>query len=430
MLTQLGAGLAGIVDTIMVGHYSTTALAAVSFAHSIFITFMVFAMGALMGLTPLVGYAYVQDQHERLGLLWRTGIRFALLLSIVMIGLLGLVLVAMPYMGQDPVIVRACVPYYILSMLSVLPFLLYHAEKQYLEGLGNTTVAMVVMIGMNVVNIPLNWLFIYGHGGFPEMGATGAGLATLIVRILQPLIILMIIRSKTDWKDYLVGTFRRSSHCIGELARLGLPIGLQQMLEIFAFTFSVTMVGWISKEAVAAHQIVNNVSTLTFMVSTGIGAATTIRVSHQYGRGRLYDMHMAAQGALHLALVWSILVAGVIICCSKQIPYIFSEDTEVLRMAAPLLILCGLYQISDALQCVGGAMLRGISDVRIPTCIAFTVYILIALPLGYVLMFPLGMGVSGIWIAFIVGLTLAAILLLARWRRIAPKEKEQVTSGK
>lgn len=421
MLTQLGAGLAGLIDTIMVGHYSTTALAAVSFANSIFITFMVFSMGALMGLTPLVGYAYVQNNHERVASLWRSGVVFSLILSLVMMSILGLILLFLPYMGQDEEVVRACVPYYIIAMVSTVPFLLYHAEKQFLEGLGNTTVAMVVMIILNVLNIPLNWLLIYGHAGFPAMGATGAGVATLIIRVLQPLIMGVVIYCTPAWKPYLVGTLQSGIKNLKQLAHIGLPIGLQQMLEIFAFTFSVTMVGWISKEAVAAHQIVNNISTFTFLVSTGIGAAATIRVSHQYGQNRIHDMHMAARGAVHLALLWSIVAAGVIISCSHLIPRIFTEDAEVLAIASPLLILCGLYQISDAIQCVGGAMLRGISDVRIPMRMAFVVYIVIALPLGYLLMFPLGLGVSGIWIAFIVGLTLAAVFLQWRWHKIAPR---------
>lgn len=413
MLTQLGAGIAGIIDSIMVGHYGTTELAAVSFANSIFFTWMVFAMGALMGITPLTGYAFVQQDEARLKQMWRSGLSFALLLTVAMVLVLVAIAFVMPYMGQDPDVISKAIPYYALATISTLPFLLYHAEKQFLEGLGNTTIAMVVMIVMNILNIPLNWLLIYGHCGLPAMGATGAGVATLIVRVLQPIIIFCIIRYRREWKGYIGGC--GSLRDTWEVIKLGLPIGLQQMMEIFAFTFSVTLVGWISKEAVAAHQIVNNISDLTFLVSTGIGAATTIRVSHQYGAGRIHDMHMAARAALHMALAWSLLAAAVCIGGANYIPRIFTDDPAVLALAGPILILCGLFQISDAMQCVGGAMLRGIADVKVPMGIAFFVYIVLALPLGYVLMFPCGMGVQGMWVAFIVGLTMAAILLHSRW---------------
>lgn len=420
MLTQLGAGIAGIIDSIMVGHYSTTDLAAVSFANSIFFTAMVFAMGALMGLTPLVGYAFVQHDEDRLKGLWRSGLTFAMILSVLMIALLVMIGSLMPYMGQDDEVVRACKPYYIMATISTFPFLLYHVEKQYLEGLGNTTIAMVVMIVINVLNIPLNWIFIYGHLGAPALGATGAGIATLIVRMIQPILVLLFMLLRPQWRQLIGGT--GSIREAWTVARIGIPIGLQQTMEIFVFTFSVTMVGWISKEAVAAHQIVNNVADLTFMVSLGIGAATTIRVSHQYGEGHIHDMHMAARAAIHMGLVWSITAAVVIISCSGLIPLIFTEDEVVIGIASPLLILCGLFQISDGLQCIGGAMLRGIADVKRPMQIALVVYILITLPLGYILMFPVGLGVRGMWVAFIVGLTTAAIMLHVRWKRIAQKE--------
>lgn len=421
MLSQLGAGIAGIVDSIMVGHYSTTALAAVSFANSIFFTLMVFSMGALMGITPLVGYAFVQKDEEKLSELWRCGLTFALILVLLMIGILIGIGYMMPYMGQEEEIVRACVPYYILATVSTIPFLLYHFEKQYLEGLGNTTIVMVVTIAMNILNIPLNWLFIFGHCGCPALGATGAGIATLIVRTLQPILVFWVMMSRSQWRRLMGGCC--SIRDTWSVAKIGLPIGCQQTMEIFAFTFSVILVGWIGKEAVAAHQITNNLADMFFMVSLGIGAAATIRVSHQYGERRIHDMHMAARAAIHMGLVWSLLTATVCFIGSDWLPRIFTDDEQVIAIASPIIILCGLFQISDALQCIGGAMLRGIADVRVPMYIAFLVYIIICLPLGYVLMFPLGLGVQGMWIAFIVGLTTAAVLLHVRWNRIAPKEE-------
>lgn len=420
MLTQLGAAMAGIIDSVMVGHFGTTELAAVSFANSIFFTVMVFCFGALMSITPLVGYAYVQHDGERVSRLYRSGLRYCLLLILFMLMLLCAFVPVMPHMGQDSEVIRVALPYYWLAIASVPPFLLGHYLKQYMEGLGNTMIAMIVTLTLNLVNIPLNWIFIFGHLGCPAMGATGAGVATLIIRTLQPIAILLFIRARKEWQPFRQAC-RVEWSTVHELMRLGLPIGLQQAMEIIAFTFSVTLVGWISKEAVAAHQIANHLSDLTFMVSCGIGAATTIRVAHQYGAGRLYDMRMAARASIHLGLVWSLVGASVMIGGSRLIPLAFTSDPEVISLASSLLILAGLFQISDALQCIGGAMLRGLSDVRVPMYIAFVTYIVIALPLGYVLMFPAGMGVQGMWVAFIVGLTIAAVALHSRFYYLTKK---------
>lgn len=408
----------------MVGHFGTTELAAVSFANSIFFTVMVFAFGAMMGVTPLVGYAFVQQKDERVGTLFRSGLLFAVVLSLVLTALLAAFYLVFPHMGQDESLIRVATPYYFLATISALPFLLGHYAKQFLEGLGNTFAAMVVTITLNLVNIPLNWIFIFGHLGAPAMGATGAGVATLIIRCLQPVCLFGVIFMIPRWRKFVnIGKCRLKSAL--EVAKLGIPIGLQQAMEIVAFTGSVTLVGWISKEAVAAHQIANHLSDLTFMVSCGIGAATTIRVAHQYGAGKIYEMRMAAKASLHLGLVWSLFGAAVMIGGCKLIPLAFTSDPEVIEIASALLILSGLFQISDAMQSIGGAMLRGISDVKVPMMIAFLVYIVIALPLGYVLMFPCGMGVNGMWVAFIVGLTLAAILLHLRFWRIAPKAPQK-----
>lgn len=423
MLTQLGAAMAGIIDSVMVGHYGTTELAAVSFANAIFFTLMVFAMGSLMGITPLIGYAFVQGDKERVTTIFRSGLVYTILLSVAMMLLLLAILLVMPYMGQDPTVLRACVPYYMLAMISTLPFLLGVLEKQFLEGLGNTMVAMVVSITLNVVNIPLNWIFIFGHCGCPALGATGAGVATLIIRILQPIVLYVIIARRDEWKGYLL-RMKTTWTQVLEVIKIGLPIGLQQTMEIVAFTGSVVFVGWISKEAVAAHQIANHLSDLFFMVSMGIGAATVIRVSHQYGAGKIHDMHMAADAAMHMGVLWSLVAATICLTCSRIIPMAFTEDEQVIEIASPLLILCGLFQISDALQCVGGARLRGLADVKVPMVIAFVTYIIITIPLGYILMFKANMGVNGMWVAFIVGLTIAAISMYIRWKQIAPKDVE------
>ena len=422
MLTQLGASLVGFFDSIMVGHYATVDLAAVSFSNAIFFTVMVFAMGALMGITPLVGIqvganANSVASHTPITSLFQNGMLFTVLLSALMLLLLGGCIPFLDRFGQDPAVVEVARPYYILIVISLVPFLFFSFFKQFLEGLGNTMVAMVITLVMNGLNILLNWVFIYGNWGVEPMGATGAGLGSLISRIGMPLCFWAVMAFHKEWKQYLRMAWERFSwQRIRELARIGFPIGGQTLLETFLFTASFVIIGWISKEALAAHQVANQIADMTFMLALGIGAATTIRVSHQMGEGNIYGMRMASNASVHLVLLMNTLGAALMIGLRNYIPMLFTEDAEVIAIASQLIVLAGLFQYADGLQAVGAAMLRGITDVKVPMVIAFVSYILIGLSVGLVCAFPLCMGASGIWIGFIFALAIAAICFHIRFR--------------
>lgn len=430
MLTQLGASLVGLFDSIMVGHYATVDLAAVSFANAIFFTVMVFAMGALMGITPLVGIHVGELNNQsslaqssssvgkKIATLFQNGILFTILLSVLMLILLGGCILFLDYFGQDPAVIEAARPYYILIVVSLVPFLFFTFFKQFLEGLGNTTVAMVITLVMNGLNIFLNWVFIYGHLGAEPMGATGAGIGSLIARIGMPLCFWAVMVFHKEWKQYLYMVQKNFSwENIKELAKIGFPIGGQTLVETFLFTASFVVIGWISKEALAAHQVANQIADMTFMLALGIGSATTIRVSHQLGAGDLKAVRMASNASIHLVLLMNTLGAGLMIGLRNYIPLLFTEDVEVIAIASQLIVCAGLFQYADGLQAVGAAMLRGITDVKVPMVIAFVSYILVGLSIGILFAFPLEMGAVGIWIGFILGLALAAICFHIRFRK-------------
>ena len=427
MLTQLGASLVGFFDSIMVGHYATVDLAAVSFSNAIFFTVMVFAMGALMGITPLVGIQVGEMKQgsenesivrRNIASLFQNGMLFTVLLSALMLLLLGGCILFLDHFGQDPAVVEVARPYYILIVISLVPFLFFSFFKQFLEGLGNTMVAMVITLLMNGLNILLNWVFIYGNWGFEPMGATGAGFGSLISRIGMPLCFWAVMAFHKEWKQYLRMTWERFSwQRIHELVKIGFPIGGQTLLETFLFTASFVIIGWISKEALAAHQVANQIADMTFMLAMGIGSATTIRVSHQLGEGNIPGVRMASNASVHLVLLMNTIGAALMISLRNYIPMLFTEDTEVIAIASQLIVLAGLFQYADGLQAVGAAMLRGITDVKVPMMIAFVSYILIGLSVGLVCAFPLGMGASGIWIGFIFALAIAAICFHIRFNR-------------
>ena len=420
MLTQLGAALVGLFDSIMVGHYGTTDLAAVSFSNALFFTVMVFAMGALMAVTPIVGYAVgAEEGRERISALLANGLVFTLLVAIFAFAFLAPCIPFLDRFGQDPEVVACAGPYYLLIVLSIAPFLFFCLCKQFLEGLGNTTVAMVITVACNLLNILLNWVFIFGHWGFPAMGATGAGWATLIARSLTALSFLVVMFWHREWRQYFTLISRRMFRWteILQYIRIGTPIGLQSFVEAFLFTASFVIIGWISKEALAAHHIANQMADLTFMLALGIGSATTIRVSHQLGRGDLHAVRMASRASVHLCLLMNTIGAVLMISLRNYLPYIFTEDEEVVAIAGTLILIAGLFQYADGLQCVGAAMLRGIRDVRVPMRIALVAYIGVAMPLGLVLTFPLGLGAKGMWLAFIIGLAIPAVCYHIRFQR-------------
>ena len=434
MLTQFGAALVGLADSIMVGHYGTADLAAVSFSNALFFTVMVFAMGALMGITPLVGHVHgrmekllkegttdeeIAHKHEQITSYLANGLVFTGLMSVLSLAILAPCIGFLDAFGQEPEVVVCARPYYILIVLSIVPFLLFTFSKQFLEGLGNTTVAMLITIGCNLLNILLNWVFIFGHCGFEAMGAEGAGWASLIARCLMPICFLVAMFCKADWRRYITSMRRWliTRREVEHLLTIGMPIGLQSFAEAFLFTASFVIIGWISKESLAAHHIANQMADLTFMLALGIGSATTIRVSHQLGKGDLHAVRMASRASVHLCLLMNTIGAAIMIFGRNVIPYIFTNDPEVIPIASMLLIIAGTFQYADGLQCIGAAMLRGIQDVRVPMRIALFAYIGVALPLGLALTFPMSLGAKGMWIAFVIALAIPAVLFHVRFHR-------------
>ena len=433
MLTQLGASLVGLFDSIMVGHYATVDLAAVSFSNALFFTVMVFAMGALMGLTPLIGIQVGKisdttdnsDESTRLAeskniisSLFQNGMLFTILLSIMTLILLGGCIPFLHCFGQDPAVVEVARPYFILIVISIVPFLFFTFFKQFLEGLGNTSVAMVITLVMNGINILLNWLFIYGNWGCPELGATGACIGSLVARIGMPICFFVVMYFRREWKEYMTSMrwSKFKASVIKELTKIGFPIGVQTLMETIAFTAAFIFIGWISKEALAAHQIANQICDMTFMVILGIGSATTIRVSHQLGANNLHGVRMASNASIHLVLFINTIGAILMIGLRNQIPMLFTEDPEVIAIASKLVVLAGVLQLADGLQVVAASMLRGITDVKIPMFIALFSYTIVCISIGLFLAFPMGMGAVGIWIGFVVGLSVAAICLHIRFR--------------
>ena len=422
VMTQLGQILVQVADNVMVGRYGgddPTPLAATSFGGSVFFILFIAGVGIALGLTPLIGELYAQGDRCKSSQYLQNGLMFYTLLGFLVCGLQLAVIPLMYHMGQPVEVVDMAIPYYKLLAYSMPFIMLFFTFKQFLEGVGNTRVEMVVVILCNLMNVGLNWIFIYGHLGFEELGATGAGLGTLGSRIAMPIMIIGYFYKKQKYRAYLQGFSPRnySVKTIRTLLRMGLPISLQMFLEASAFVGTSIMMGWLSKTAISANQIAMTLGNCAFMIVTSIGAATTIRISHCYGARSLKELTLAAKASYHLVIAWNLFAAITFISLCNVIPTFFTTNAEVIDLASKLILLIAVYQLADGIQNVSVGILRGIQDVKIIMPIAFLSYIVFNLPVGYLLGFTLGMGAQGLILGFTVGLTTAAVLLIVRYRR-------------
>ena len=422
VLAQVGQVLVQVADNVMVGRYGgddPVPLAAVSFGGSVWFLLFIAAIGFSAGLTPLVGELYARHEHRRAAVLLQNSILFYTLVGVAAMLLLlaGEPLLSM--LGQPQNVVAAALPYYRLMAMCTPFVMLFGAFKQFLEGVGNTRAVMVMLLAANMLNILLNWVFIYGRLGMPEYGAAGAGLATLVSRMVLPVMAVAYFLRRPHYRIYLRGfrMLRMSREALASLTRMGLPISMQMFLENSAFIATGIMMGWFGEAAIGANQITITLANCAFMIVMSVGAATTIRVSHCYGLRDTDTLSQAVHASYHLGLVWNAFTAAVFILLRHQIPYIFTSNAEVAGLTSQLLVFVALFQLSDGLQNISVGTLRGIQDVRIIMPIAFMAYILLNLPVGYLFGFVLGMGPEGLYLGYTFGLSSAAVLMMVRIKR-------------
>lgn len=419
VMTQMGQIMVQLFDNAMVGHLGALPLAAVSYAGTVFFLLFAIAIGISLGITPLVGESYAQGRHRDSARYLQNSIALYTVVGFVLVMLLLLARPLMYRLGQPVEVVDMAIPYYSYLVWSILPFMLFASFKQFLEGIGNTKVAMVIVVTSNLLNIFLNWVFIYGKLGAPAMGAAGAGLATLIARLLTPLMVIWYFMHHRRLRRYL-NFFKKEGFSLGTVRSLlgvGFPISLQMFMEGSAFCFTSIMMGWISTVAIAANQIATVTANLTFMILIGVSSATTIRVSHEWGRRDWKSLRRAATASYHIGLMYNFIMGVTIVSLRRWLPMMFTTDPEVVELTSKLLVFVALFQISDGLQNISVGILRGMQDVRITIVIAFFSYLVINLPVGYLLAFVAGWGAEGLWVGYIFGLSVAAVLLNARFRR-------------
>lgn len=429
MLGQMGVILVGFIDNIMVGQYGTQELAAASFVNGFINIAFVFAMGFSYGLTPLASGSFAAH-NGKLRTLLKSSTLLNLLMGLLITLVMWVCLVNIHWFRQPEELLPLIKPYYTIHLVSIVPLIIFYGYKQFVDGTGNTKVGMMSIIISNVINILFNYLLIFGKLGFPEFGLIGAGLSTFISRIVM----LVILIYEVHWTKRFKGIFEQNGAEIGhverssiqKLGKIGIPSALQLGMETASFSIAVVMVGWIGTIELAAHQIVNTVSTLGFLMFYGMSAAVMIRVGRFYELKNPKEIRGVVRAGLKIQLTMALSVMAFLLLFRKDIPKIFTSDSAVVELAALVIFPLVAYQLCDMLQILFSNALRGLQDVKFTAWAAAFCYLGLTISMAYVFGFVLDYGILGIWSAFFVGFTTLAGLLIYRYRRVLRQLEENV----
>lgn len=412
IIGQLGTIVLGFADTMMIGHHSTEELAAASFVNNMFMLVLIFALGFSYAITPMVSGMYAQERDDEVGKVVKNGILANVILSLLLIATLFILYANIGNLGQPEELLPLMRPYLVINIVS-LPFVMsFNVLKQFADGITDTRTPMWILVGGNLMNIIGNWILIYGKCGLPELGLLGAGLATLISRIVMFATFAYLFFYRRSYQPYSNG-FRESSvssRCIRKIYSLGMPLALQMGMETAAFALCSVMVGWLGVTALAAHQIMLTVSQLFYMIYYGMAAAVAIRVSYFQGQKDVKALRQTTYAGMHLILLIAVCVSIPVFLLRNQIGGWFNDDAEVQSLISILIIPLIVYQFGDCLQCTFANALRGISYVKPLMFTAFFAYFMLCLPVSYIFGFVCDWGLVGIWFSYSVGLTSAGVL--------------------
>lgn len=419
MAGHVGQMLMGLVDTVMVGRVGVVPLAACAFANTVLSVPFVFGFGVLSAVSVRAAHAFGSNSPGEAASVARGGFLIALLLALPFVGLAYLLLPWISVFGQPEEVNGIVGTYLLYCAWSMVPAFWTSVSKSFCEAFSRPWVPFWIVMGGVLLNIFLNWIFIFGNLGAPAMGIDGAGLATLLARVASALALFLYPRFARGLRE----AWPRGPLLVGSvtpariLARIGLPAGGMHLFEVSGFAFGSLMMGWISVNALAAHQIAIICAATTFMVPLGLSQALCVRVGQCRGSGRLDLLRPIIWGGALLTLgVMSTFMLGFVFG-GRFLASAFIGEPEVVELTAKLLMVAGVFQIFDGVQVVAAGTLRGFEDTRVPMLIGIFSYWVVALPISYTGAFVVGWGAPAVWVGFVVGLGVAAVALSMRVRR-------------
>ena len=432
ILGMLGHTMVAFVDNIMVGQIGTAELAAISLANSFMFIAMSLGIGFSTAITPLIAEADGEGSLEVGKSTFKHGLFLCTVLSILLF--LG-VFFAEPMlylMKQPPEVVELAIPYLNLVAVSLIPLVIFQAFKQFSDGMSMTKYPMYAILIGNVINVVLNYLFIFGKFGFPELGIVGAAIGTLVSRLIIVIFLWYLLSQHYKSRAFVLNIkiFKLSKKMIKKLYSIGFPSAIQMFFEVAIFTAAIWLSGILGKNPQAANQIALNLSSMTFMVAMGLSVTAMIRVGNQKGLKRYIDLRRIAFSIFMIATLFAVVFAILFFLFSGILPKMYLDindptkmvdNYEVITIASKLLLIAAVFQITDTIQVVALGALRGMQDVKIPTFITFISYWLIGFPISYYLSLYTDYKSAGIWIGLLAGLSSSGILLFIRFNYLSNK---------
>ncbi len=433
VVTQLAHISMSFVDTVMVGRLGAEALAGVALGNTVFFNIMIFCMGILMAVGPMVSQAFGADDADPIGRSVRQGLWLAGILGLVSSFIIWHADILLGWLGQSPENIARAISYLRAIMWGIFPFLGFVALRSFMEAVSRPrTVTVIALVGV-VLNVGLNMVLMYGHLGFPAMGLVGTGWASTGVFWINFLVLLGVVAREKGFASYRIFSRlgRPDPSYFKELFRIGWPIGASMGVETSLFMATVMMMGWISTTALAAHQVAIQCAAFTFMVPLGIGMASSVRVGQAVGRRDREGMVRAGLTGMVLSTVFMSGAALVFWIIPRPVVGLYLDlsapaNFDVVTVAVSLLAVAAVFQVVDGIQVSAMGALRGLKDTRMPMIISVISYWGIGLTSGYVLAFPMGYGEQGLWVGLVLGLASAAVLLTFRFFRHARVTPEPV----
>mgnify|MGYP002520837692 FL=1 len=429
LVGQLGMIAVGFADNIMVGHYSTAALASASFVNNVFNVAILACVGFTYGITPLVGRLFGAGRIGDIGASVRVGLRINIIYCLIIMAVMTALYFNLGLLGQPEELLPLIRPYYLISLAGLLPITIFNVFAQWSYAVGNSKMPMWIILATNGMNVLGNYALIYGHWGMPELGLTGAGLSTLAARVMAPVVIMAIFFMRRHNEAYARG-FRRIGGPYEEprpsmVWRTSFPVSIQMSLETSAFSGAAVMAGWLGAIDLAAFQIIVIVGTLGFCIYYSLGSAIAAKVAVASGIGADANAHMRHIASAGYRIMLSLMTLSSIVFAlwGRDIMSIFSNDPAVVAAAGMLIVPLLLYQLGDATQITFANALRGTGHVLPMLWIAFFCYLVLGLPSTFLLAFTAGLGLWGIVLSFSISLFSAGVLFLAYFLRATNKSK-------
>ncbi len=417
VIGQVGQLTMSVADNVMVGRVGPDALAAAAIANGLFTLIMVMGLGISMAITPLAAIAMGAGKDKQCGEIFRQGFIVNMVSGVLFCGITFAGAYVIRLLNQPAAIVEPTIIYMQVLGLSLIPMMLFQSYRQFAEGISILKPAMIITLAANLVNVFVNWVFIFGNLGAPALGLTGAGIATFSSRTFMAVCLMIFVMKAPSMKrfDPSLRFKKIDIPLIRRLLGIGIPGAFQYFFEVSAFAGSSVIVGWMGVEELAAHQIALNLASISFMGALGISAAGTIRVSNALGRGSGSEVRTSGFGAVLLCIMFMSLAGLVFVGLRYVLPGFYVSDPNVLEITATLLVIVAFFQISDGTQAVGIGILRGITDMKVPTLLTMAAYWVIGLPSGYALAFWLDLGIYGVWYGLLISLTASALLMMLRF---------------